>query len=61
VVSGIASLVLSLRPDLSNDDLVQILKQCCDDLGAPGPDEYTGAGRINARRAVDLALSWPRP
>lgn len=51
-VSGVAALVLSMNPGLANTDVVRILEETSDDLGVPGRDEYYGAGRVNALRAV---------
>ncbi len=51
-VSGLAALVLSVNPRLTNDQVKRILQETADDLGVPGRDEYYGAGRINAYKAV---------
>jgi len=51
-VSGVAALIWSLRPDLSSNQVVSRLLQTSDDVGSPGPDPYTGWGRVNAYRAV---------
>lgn len=53
-VSGIAALLLALRPDLYNDDIEQIFSRSGDDLGAIGYDIEYGAGRANGRKALDL-------
>jgi hypothetical protein len=37
---------------LSPDQVRSILQQSVDDLGKPGNDDYYGAGRVNALRAV---------
>ncbi len=57
LVSGLAALVLSARPSLTNAGLVQLLQQNSDDLGAPGYDQYYGWGRINAFKALLAASS----
>ncbi|HLX71676.1 MAG TPA: S8 family serine peptidase [Verrucomicrobiae bacterium] len=59
VVAGVAALVLSANPTLSNDQVVSLLEQSADDLGAPGYDAYFGYGRVNALRAVSLASAAP--
>src|SRR5262249_50781322 len=41
VVSGLAALVLSARPDLDAAAVVDLIKQGCDDLGEPGFDIHT--------------------
>lgn len=53
-VSGIAGLLLAYRPELYNDDVEQIFLRSCDDLGADDYDIEYGAGRVNARKALDL-------
>ncbi len=58
-VSGLAGLIWSVNPSLSNDDVKRIILSTADDLGVPGPDPYFGAGRIDALRAITAAT--PRP
>ena len=50
--AGVASLVLSVNPTLTNDQVREILRQTAVDLGAPGFDPSFGYGRINAEAAV---------
>ena len=55
-VSGVAALVWSGRPGLSNQQVRQVLEGTSDDVNAgqfPGPDSFLGWGRINAWHAVD--------
>lgn len=59
VVAGVAALVLSANPTLSNAQIVSLLEQTADDLGAPGYDPYFGYGRVNAFRAVSVASEMP--
>jgi subtilisin family serine protease len=57
-VSGLAALVLSLRPGMDPDQVQRMLEQTADDVNSltyPGWDEELGWGRINARRAVGTA------
>jgi subtilisin family serine protease len=49
--AGVAALVLSQAP-LSRADLLTVLTDSCDDLGAPGYDTQFGYGRINAYVAL---------
>ncbi|MCB9993241.1 MAG: S8 family serine peptidase [Hyphomicrobiaceae bacterium] len=56
-VSGIAALVLAVKPGLSTAGLRAILEEACRDLGLPGRDEVYGAGLIDAAKAVELAAS----
>lgn len=51
-VAGVASLVLSVNPGLSPDELRTRLLETADDLGPPGADQLYGHGRLNAGRAV---------
>ena len=51
-VSGVAALVRSINPSLTNTQVKRILQETADDLGVPGRDEYYGTGRVNAYRAV---------
>jgi len=56
VVAGVAALLLSVNPQLAANDVQDILKQSADDLGAAGWDTQYGWGRVNAARAVSMAL-----
>ena len=53
-VSGVAALVLSRHPRLSPDEVRGVLELTADDLRPTTWDPFTGAGRLNARRAVEL-------
>ena len=57
IAAGVAALVLSLKPALSNSALVSLLEQNSDDLGAPGWDPYFGYGQVDAYKAVTAAMS----
>ncbi len=52
-VSAAAALILSLG-NFSNEEVKQILKSTSDDIGEPGWDIFTGAGRLNLFRAVTV-------
>lgn len=72
-VAGLAALLLSLRPDLSNETVREVIERTCDKV-SPGTYEYEhvgdrpsgtwneemGYGRINAERAVLVACSEGR-
>jgi subtilisin family serine protease len=47
-VSGLAALVVSIRPDLTNEEIRQAIRIGSDDLGIDGRDDFFGDGRINA-------------
>ena len=55
IAAGVAALVLSRNPGLSAQQLVTLLEQNSDDLGAPGYDTTFGWGRVNASKAVAAA------
>jgi len=57
-VAGVAALVRSFNPSLSADEVTGLLLASADDLGEPGRDNLFGAGRVNARGALDAA---PKP
>ena len=59
VVAAVAALVASADPALNNGQIVSVLEQTADDLGATGPDALFGHGRVNAARAVSLASGIP--
>lgn len=52
-VAAAAALILSLG-NFTNEEVKQILKSTSDDIGEPGWDIYTGAGRLNMYRAVTV-------
>ena len=51
-VSGLAALIWSVNPYLTNVQVTGIITSTAVDLGEPGWDEYFGYGRIDARAAV---------
>jgi len=51
-VAGVAALVLSQYPNLSNIELRTHLQNTADDLGSAGLDTLYGYGRVNAQTAV---------
>jgi hypothetical protein len=57
-VAGVAGLAYTLRGDLGAADMRCLLTASADDKGAPGKDPEYGWGRVNARRAVELAQAW---
>ncbi len=59
IVAGVAALVASENPSLSNTQIVSILEQSADDLGPAGYDTSFGYGRVNAYRAVSAAGQEP--
>ena len=59
IVAGVAALVVSENPSLSNTQIVSILERSADDLGPAGCDPSFGFGRVNAYRAVSEAALEP--
>jgi subtilisin family serine protease len=58
IVTSLAALVMSLRPDLPALETIEIIKQGCDDIGDPGYDIYNGYGRVNFLKTLTLAKDW---
>jgi len=55
-VTGVASLLLSINPNLYNDDLEGIMESSSTDRGDPGRDDYYGWGVLDAEQAVKRVL-----
>jgi subtilisin family serine protease len=53
-VAGSAALLAAARPELDVEQIRQALRAGADDVGAPGLDDRTGAGRLNAARSLDV-------
>ncbi len=51
-VAALASLLLSRDPSLTNAQLRNIIRVTADDIDAPGVDNDSGSGRINAEAAL---------
>ncbi|HKP51629.1 MAG TPA: S8 family serine peptidase [Chloroflexia bacterium] len=60
-VSGLASLVWSVNPSLTAEQVRWIIEDSSDDFGDPGFDEHYGKGRVNAEKAVRMAQQGPPP
>lgn len=61
--AGVAALVLARNPELRTDQVREIFKQCCEKIDtaggqydATGRSPFYGYGRLNARKAVELAV-----
>ncbi len=57
-VAGLAALLKSFRPNLTNIQIRSILESTAVDVGALGWDEYFGHGLINAGRALRAAAQF---
>ena len=62
-VAGVAALIIARNPDLRWDQVREVLKQSCDRIDpaggkydANGRSSFYGFGRVNARKAVELAI-----
>ena len=55
VVSALAALVRSLRPDLTVPRVIAVIEAGARDLGEPGRDDRFGAGRVDFRATLELA------
>jgi beta propeller repeat protein len=51
-VAGVAALLLAQRPELTPDDVRALLRLSADDVGLPGHDRVSGAGIVDAARAL---------
>jgi subtilisin family serine protease len=51
-VSGVASWLLSMRPELNGTQVTRMILQSARDIGPPGVDAMTGYGLIDARAAL---------
>jgi subtilisin family serine protease len=60
IAAGVAALILSIDPNLTNLEVQRILYRSAHDLGEPGWDQYYGWGRVDAWAAVEMALN-PTP
>ncbi len=52
MVSGLASLMIANDPSLTNRQVMAIIKSTARDVGAPGVDQYTGYGIVDAAAAL---------
>jgi len=53
--AGVAALMLSVNPDLKPWQIQRMMAESCEDLETPGWDKESGAGLINALKAVRKA------
>jgi hypothetical protein len=54
-VAGIVALMLSANPDLAPGQVKAILRATAKDIDVPGVDDKSGAGRVDAVKAIDAA------
>mgnify|MGYP001051785635 CR=1 FL=1 len=53
--AALAGLIKSVNPDLTNEEIMDIMRKTAVDLGDKGYDMYFGYGRIDVRRALEAA------
>ncbi|KAA3617761.1 MAG: T9SS C-terminal target domain-containing protein [Calditrichaeota bacterium] len=54
IVSAVSALLLSNNPDISSDQIRNILKSSAQDILFLGWDNYSGAGRVSASHALNI-------
>lgn len=57
LAAGLAALLWSARPELGASQIFDLMKNSADDLGDAGPDRDFGWGRVNALKAMRLAVT----
>ena len=60
IVASLAALVRGLRPDLGVPAVVEIVEQGCEDIGEKGRDAFTGHGRIDFLKTLQIANKYSR-
>ena len=58
-VAGVAALMLSVNPNLTEAQVRTLLQQTAKDLGTTGYDNTYGYGLVNAEKAVEMAVGGP--
>ncbi len=58
-VAGLAALILAENPDLSNEEVRQIIRAGAVDLGVDGKDRDFGYGRIDANGSISISNLRP--
>ena len=66
-VAALAAMIRSVNPDLTNAEVMEIMRTSVVDLGDAGRDKYYGYGLIDVKKALESAsqhgnslLLWPR-
>lgn len=57
-VSALAGLIWSLRPDYTNEQVIDLIRATAQDINSsefPGADDYVGAGRVDYSAALERA------
>lgn len=53
-VAGLAGLIRSIKPELRNDEVADIIRASANDIGPKGVDPYYGHGEIDVVRALQM-------
>jgi len=56
-VSGLVALILESNPNLSHEEIKDLLESTAVDLGDPGDDNYYGMGKVQAVAAVTAVMA----
>ncbi len=62
ITAGVVGLMLSVNNSLTADEVRRVLRMSADDMTPdtnPGWDQFTGAGRVNAYRALRMSQNLP--
>ncbi|MUT66693.1 S8 family peptidase [Paenibacillus sp. NEAU-GSW1] len=57
-VAALAGLIRSVNPDLTNKEVMEIMRKSADDLGDKGKDNYFGYGLIDVDSALKAAANY---
>ncbi|WP_440111135.1 S8 family peptidase [Paenibacillus sp. QZ-Y1] len=60
-VAALAGLIRSLNPDLTNTEVMDLMRQSVIDLGDPGHDKYYGYGQVDVYKALQAASGNSAP
>lgn len=55
IAAGAAAMIFSNNPGISADDVEDLLKSTCTDIGAQGVDSIYGYGRVNLKNAMQAS------
>lgn len=61
-VAGLAALIKSIKPHLTADQIMSVIRYSADDINSgsyPGKDDFIGYGRINMRKALVPIIITP--
>lgn len=56
IVSSLAALIYSIDPEIKASAVKSLIIKGCDDINEEGFDNYTGHGRVNFGKTIDLVL-----